>query len=148
MAVPTEAQRADIYFFCGWPQRFTKSDTFALENGINSIAQVDAQWAIIANSLYDTPPGLLAQLRQLHDVTIPAAYQRLQVVKVGSIELDGGRELREYRNQGRRLVGALCGTLGVIRANDVFAPGVGSPTSARLGESGGGSAPSNWVGKC
>jgi hypothetical protein len=148
VAVPTEAQKADIFYFCGWPQRFIPTDAFPLEQGIAAISQIAAQWAIITNPIDGSPSGLLAQLRKLHDVTIPAAYERLQVIKVGPIELDGQRELRELRNQGRRLVSALCGTLGVIRANDVFAPGVGSYASARLGESGSGSGSSNWVGKC
>ena len=147
MAVPTEAQKADIYFFCGWPQRFVTSDAFPLEQGIGSIAQIDAQWNLIVNPLNGNPPGLLAQLRELHDVTIPGAYRRLKATQVGTIQLNAGRELRELRNQGKRLVGALCGTLGVIRANDVFAPGVGSFASSQLGPSGGGAMASNWVGK-
>lgn len=148
MAVPTETQKRDIFYFCGWPQRFIPTDAFPLEQGIVSIAAIDAQWEMIVNPIDGDPPGLLAQLRKLHDVTIPGAYERLQVLEVGPIKLDGARELRELRNQGRRLVGALCGTLGVIRANDVFAPGVGSFASARLGASGDGGRSSNWIGKC
>ena len=146
MAVPTEAQRADIYYFCGWPQRYIPSDAFKIENAINSIAQVDAQWAIIANSLYDTPVGLLAQLRQLQDVTIPAAYERLQVMEVGPIKMDGGRELRELRNQGRRLTSALCKTLGVRREGDVFGTDSGIDAAATMGGEGG--RPGNWIGRC
>ena len=148
MATPTEAQKEAIYFFCGWPQKYVQVNT-ALENAIARIATSDAQWARLTNVITATPSGLLAQLASLYDMQIPAAYRRLKAMKVGSIELTGNGELNTLQRQGRRLVSALCTTLGVLRDADVFAPGIGSVTGA--GSIGGilprGGGSFNWVGK-
>jgi len=148
VATPTEAQKEAIYFFCGWPQKYVQVNT-ALENAIQRIAVSDAQWARLANPIASTPSGLLAQLASLYDVQIPAAYRRLKAMKVGSIELSGPGELQMLQRQGRRLVAALCTTLGVLRDADVFDQGRGSVTGAAsmsgIQPTGGGS--DNWVGK-
>lgn len=142
----TDAQRADVYFFCGWPQRYVQVNT-ALEMALNAIALKPAQEALLGNSLTSNPPGLLAQARQLYDVTIPAAYKRLKAIKVGSIELSGPGELRELSRQGQRLVGAICSTLGVERDADVFSPGSGGRWPARNSVFAQSSMGGNWIGK-
>ena len=147
MATATDAQKEAIYFYCGWPQRDVLVNT-ALENAIARISQNDAQWARIANTIGATPSGLLAQLASLHDVQIPAAYRRFKADKVGNIELTRGGEIRNLERQGQRLVGALCGVLGVLRDADVFRPGSGSSSAAQMGGIlSRGPGADNWVGR-
>lgn len=142
----TDAQRADVYFFAGWPQRYVNVNT-ALEWAIDKIGQYPDQQAIIANTLTGTPPGLLAQLRRLHDVTIPAAYSRLRAVKVGSIDLDARAEINYLRSEGRRLVNSMCSALGIKRDADVFAPGDGSGAPPMWGTRDGGAGSGGFIGK-
>ena len=146
MADLTEAQRAECYFFCGWPQRWVQVNT-ALEQALNKINTSPAQAALLTNGLFDSPVGILAQLRQHYDVTIPGAYRRLKALKVGSIELSGNGELRALEAQGQRLVNALCSILGVESDADVFKPGRGSRTGARMGGFSPGGDGGNWIGK-
>ena len=148
MAALTDAQRADCYFFCGWPQRFVQINT-ELEFALNAIVQKPEMQNLLGNALTDSPPGLLAQARNLHDVTSPSAYRRLKALKVGSIELSGPGELRELCRQGRRLVNAICGVLGVHRGEvDVFGPGTGTNDYSIGSVYGGrGATAGNWVGK-
>ena len=148
MAVITDAQRADVYFFCGWPQRFVQVNT-ALEFALDVISTKPEMQALLTNAITATPPGLLAQARLLHDVTIPSAYRRLKALKVGSIELSGPGELRALARQGQRLVNAICGVLGAQRDVDVFSPGrgAGAPNLGGMYSYGSGGGDSNWVGK-
>ena len=141
----TAAQRADCYFFCGWPQKYVQTNT-ALEWALDAIGNKAEMQAIVGNSLVQSPVGLLVQLRQLYDVTIPAAYRRLKALKVGSIELSGNGELRALEAQGQRLVNGLCNALGVERDADVFRPGRGSRTP-NMGGFGSRHSGDNWIGK-
>lgn len=146
--VITDAQEADAYFFCGWPQRWVQTNT-SLEQALSAIAQKPGQLALLINEITATPKGLLAQARDLYDVQIPGAYERLMAKQVGTIQLSGHGELNMLAKQGQRLVGAICSILFVKRGEDVFRPGSGTgwvvggafPTGAPDGGS------SNWVGK-
>lgn len=129
MAVATEAQKRDIYFFCGWPQKNVQVNS-ALENAIGRVAANEAQWAFITNAVNGTPPGLLACLWDQWS-QIRAAQQRLMAVQVGSIQLNATREIEMLRNAGRQLVTALCSYLGVTRDADVFSPSSSSTGAAR-----------------
>ena len=144
MADLTEAQKADVYFFCGRPQRWIQVNT-ALEQAMAKIVAFPAQAQLVTNGLTDSPVGLLAQLRRHYDVTIPSAYRRLQALKVGSIELSGNGELRALAAQGRRLVTGLRSILGVDRDPDctMDADVFGTTGSGASG----GSEGSNWIGK-
>jgi hypothetical protein len=106
--------------------------------------------ALLTNLISASPKGLLAQARDLYDVKIPAAYERLQVFKVGPIEMSGNRELGMLAKQGRRLVGAICSALFVKRGQDVFNPS-GGGGGWEVGDSFPSGAPGgsgdNWVGK-
>ena len=145
MPALTAAQRADCYFFCGWPQRYVQVNT-ALEWALDAIASKPEMQALVGNAITASPIGLLAQLRLMYDVTIPGAYRRLKALKVGSIELSGNGELRALEAQGQRLVNSLCAVLGVERDVDVFRPGSGSrvPGMGGWGSRGDGD---NWIGK-
>ena len=145
MPALTAAQRADCYFFCGWPQRYVQVNT-ALEWALDAIAGKPEMQAIVGNLITASPSGLLAQLRLLYDVTIPAAYRRLKALKVGSIELSGNGELMALAAQGQRLVNSLCAVLGVGRDVDVFRPGSGSQTPG-MGGWGSRGYGDNWIGK-
>lgn len=120
MAVATEAQKRDIYFFCGWPQKNVQVNS-ALENSIARVAANDAQWAFVTNAANGSPPGLLACLWDQW-AQVRAAQMRLMAVKVGSIELNASREIEMLRSAGRQLASALCSYLGVIKDADVFSP--------------------------
>jgi hypothetical protein len=148
MALLTDAQRAEVYFFCGWPQRWVQENT-ALEQAMNAIGGRPEMQALLSNSLVASPKGLLAQARLLYDVTIPATYRRLKATKVGTIELDARAEIRMLRDEGRRLVNGICTLLGVTADGDVFGPGEGGVAGSSSfgiqtrGPGGGG----NWIGK-
>jgi hypothetical protein len=142
----TDAQRADVYFFAGWPQRYQNVNT-ALEWAMDKIVSQPAQEAILTNGLTASPPGLLAKLRQLHDTTIPGAYGRLRATKVGSIDLDARAEINYLRSEGRRLVNAMCSTLGIKRDADVFAPGDGTGAPPMWGTRDGGAGSGGFIGK-
>lgn len=132
MAALTDEQIEAIYFYTGWVQRWVQVNT-ALEQAVARIAMYPAQAARITNAIDATPSGILAQLTQLHDVTIPAAFKRLKALGVGSIKLSGSGELNELARQGQRLVGALCSILGVERDADIFRPGAGGRSGSRMG---------------
>ena len=144
--VVTDAQEADVYFFCGWPQRWLQTTMSPLEQALRAITQKPGMLALLTNSITVSPKGLLAQARDLFDTQIPAAYRRLKALKVGSIELSGHGELNMLARQGQRLVGTICSVLDIERGEDVFRRGAGRPgAGALMGECCGYSA--NWVGK-
>jgi hypothetical protein len=148
--VITDAQEADIYTFTGWPQAFLQTEMAPVEMALRQIANKPGMLARITNSLFATPKGILAQLNDLHDVQMPAAYERLAARKVGTIELAGSGELNELARQGERLVGLLCSTLFIKRGNNIFKPGSGRGWDAAMGFPVGGSSRGNgdnWIGK-
>ena len=144
--VITDAQEADIYFFCGWPQRWLQTTMSPLEQALRAIANKPVMLALLTNAITATPKGLLAQARDLFDVQFSGAYRRLKAIKVGSIELSGHGELNMLARQGQRLVGTICSVLDIQRGEDVFRPGSGRPGAGSL-MGAGGCYDSNWVGK-
>jgi hypothetical protein len=146
VAVATEAQKRDIYFFCGWPQKNVQVNT-ALEHAIARTAENTDQWALVINAVNGSPPGLLPLLWQQWQ-RILDAHGRLKALKVGSIELSGPGEINMLRKEGQRLVGALCSLLGVESDGDVFMPGSGGSAAARnFGLMPRGPGADNWIGK-
>lgn len=145
--VLTDAQEADCYFFTGWPQRWLQTTMSPIEQALRAIAQKPAMVALLTNPISATPKGLLAQARNLFDVQIPAAYERLQVRKVGPIEMDAARELHVLTMQGQRIVESICSVLDIARGEDVFKPGAGRPGAGAFPMGGMANMPSNWVGK-
>ena len=59
MADLTEAQKAEVYFFCGQAQRFVQVNT-AIEQGIAKINSFPDQQKLLTNGLTASPAGLLA----------------------------------------------------------------------------------------
>jgi hypothetical protein len=148
----TDAQKADVYFFCGQAQRFVQINT-AIEQGIAKIQTYPAQRALLTNGLTDSPIGLLARARQHYDITMPAAYERLMALKVGPIELSGNQELRALADQGRLMVKGIRTIIGVtdLPGEDVFSTSFGSSDGGGLSAQFGGllhqsSVSNNWVG--
>ena len=150
MADLTEAQKAEVYFFCGQAQRFVQVNT-AIEQGIAKINSFPDQQKLLTNGLTASPAGLLARARQHYDITMPAAYRRLKALKVGSIELSGGGELRVLAEQGRLMVKGIRTILGVmdVPGEDVFSTSFGFVAGGS--QFGGllhpGSCGANWIGK-
>lgn len=142
----TEAQIAEVYFFCGWPQRYVQINT-AIEQAIDAIAAKPAQEALLTNGLTDSPVGLLAKVRYLYDVEIPKARKRLKARQVGKIVLPEHRELEQLAEEGRKLTGAICSCLGVERDADVFGSGKGGTMATRGGILSQSRGAGNWVGK-
>jgi hypothetical protein len=106
----TNAQRVDIRYFLGWPQRYFGIET-DLEIAMNTVQQ-DA----------DTEALVVSLLPLLHDVDdkIVAARERLAAKELGSITLPGAEEIGVLRSEGRRLSGRLASILGVWIKHDVF----------------------------
>jgi hypothetical protein len=145
-AMLTDAQKADVYFFAGWPQRYVQINT-SIEQGLDQLASRPANEALLGNPLTGSPPGLLARARQLFDVTIPSAYKRLKVKQAGKIQLDATGELEALAEQGRILAGAICSVLGIERDKDVFAPTGGGSMATRGGILSQNRGAGNWIGK-
>lgn len=113
----SEANKAKIRFYLGWPERFHQTDS-SLEQAMLAIdTKPDAQTLIEAE---------LTRLASI-DTKIDDSANRFKAMKVGSIELPGGLELGLLRSQGRAAVGRIASILGVNVRHDVFS-GTG-PTS-------------------
>lgn len=136
----TEAQRADIRFYCGWSARFRQFDS-RLEQAMNALASTPETEARITNSITGDPPGVLACLHAV-DAELTAAHKRLKATKVGSIELNQG-EIASLRSEGRRHVTRLCAMLGIEQYADVF----GNSRVSGFGMGGDHACAGNWIGK-
>lgn len=110
----TTAQRMQVRMYLGWSERFHQTDS-ALEQAMNALDQsqsTDAEAQVIS---YLTELGTI-------DTSITAAYVNLQATQVGSIKLDGPRQIAVLRGEGRRIVGRIASLLGVEVRHDSFAP--------------------------
>lgn len=125
----SEAQRADIRYYCGYSARHLQTDV-SLEQAMWAIETQPAHEAQITNPITGDPSGLLAQLKDI-DSKLRGAHARLKASEVGSIKLNPG-EMAMLRSEGRRLATRLCSILGVEKRTDVF---------------GGSGASGNYVGK-
>jgi len=113
----SDAQRADVRLYLGWPARFLQTDS-ALELAMRALETTPESEALVTS--------LLASLADV-DVKLEAAHARLKAAKVGSIELNGA-ELVQLRGEGRRFAGRLAALLGVEIRVDVFS---GNPSTHR-----------------
>lgn len=106
----TNQQRADIRYYCGWSARFGQFNS-ALEMAMNALDTLPEDAAQIINPSDGTPPGVLAQLRQI-DTELTAARRRYKADEVGSIQLNRA-EATQLRRDGRQLVMRLRSVLGI-----------------------------------
>lgn len=123
MATPfTSNDRARIRWYLGWSARFHQMDS-RLEQAMNAVDMepTDDTKALIT--------GNLAQMDTLMNTTIPAAYNRLKALKVGSIDLPAHKEIAMLRSEGRRLGGQIAACLGVETRHDVWS-GAGNKSFA------------------
>jgi hypothetical protein len=112
-----ETQRAAIRHYLGWSERFFQFDS-RLEGAMNALDMRPAAEANVVSWM-----GLLSTL----DAQIVDQRDRLKVVKLGTITLDGTRELANLRGTGQQIVGWISATLGIPIQHDVYSPG--SPVS-------------------
>jgi hypothetical protein len=104
------AERANVRLYLGWVDRFRQTDS-RLEQALNAVdGDTDA---------YNIVESILASIAAL-ETDITAAYKRFKAVKVGSIELEGDKELGLLRSEGRRFSGRLASFLGVEIRHDVW----------------------------
>lgn len=113
----SEAQRADIRYYCGYSARYLQTDV-SLEQAMWAIETQPAHEAQITNAITGDPPGLIALLKDI-DAKLRGAHARLKATEVGSIRLNQG-EIAMLRSEGRRFASRLCSILGVEKRNDVF----------------------------
>jgi len=143
-AALTAAQRAQIRFYLGWSARFHQTDS-ALEQALNAVdAGDDETYGLITRATGDPlGTGLLASCVDI-DTKLLATDDELEVLKVGTIELDVMQKVGTLRSNGRKFAGRLAALLGVPVRHDVFS-GTG-PRGPFLGlagamPSGGGNLP-------
>lgn len=111
----TNPQKVSIRYYLGWSARFRQFDS-RLEQAFSAVDALESQGDP------DTLAEIAALLSSLSDIEtkILAAHTNLQAVKLGSIELDGVKQIGMLRSEGRRFVGRLSATLGVPTRHDVF----------------------------
>lgn len=111
--------KADIRTRLGWSGRWHQSDS-RLEQAMSALETQSEHEKWITNSLtpdVNEPIGLLASCEDI-DTKLVDAHGRLKAMKVGSIELPGGNEIRELRKEGARFVATIASILGVeVRHN-------------------------------
>lgn len=123
----SDAQRAQVRLYLGWPARFLQTDS-ALELAMRALDTTPESEALVTS--------LLASLADI-DTKLEAAHARLKAAKVGSIELNGA-ELVQLRGEGRRFAGRLAALLGVELRVDVFSNNPSTHRSSWNGPVGGG----------
>lgn len=110
----SNANRVEIRRCLGWSARFRQFDS-RLEQAMNAL---DAMFSTDP----DTTNEVLGFLTSIQNVEaeILSAHTNLQAMKLGSIELDGVKQIGMLRSEGRRFVGQLAATLGVPVRHDIF----------------------------
>lgn len=120
-AALTDAQRAQIRFYLGWPSRFHQIDS-GLEQAMSAIDMGDDEsYAVITRAFTHTDgPGLLASLKDV-DAKLLTADDSLEVEQVGTIKLNLRDKVALLRSKGRQFAGRLAALLSVELRHDVFA---------------------------
>ncbi len=106
----TSTERAEIYFFTGWTQKWRQIDE-ALENAILLAETSPDVSALVLNCV--------AKCKDI-DAKLLDAQSRLKALKLGSITLPGKNEMDELKKMGRLWAARLATSLGVEIRQDVF----------------------------
>lgn len=119
----SEAQRAKIRLYMGWPARFFQEES-ALEQSMNAVeSEVDTYNEIVV---------ILTRLDDI-DTRITACYTRLKAMQVGAIKLPGQLELGALRSEGMRVASHLASILGIEIRNNYW---TAAPYEGRAGSGG------------
>jgi hypothetical protein len=134
----TNAQRVEIRRCLGWSARFRQFDS-RLEMAFNALDAMFAEDPDTTTLVLGLLPKIAAVEAELLD-----AHTNLQAEKLGSISLDGAKQIAVLRSEGRRFVGQLSATLGVPVRHDIFsgrAPSTFASPRGMVPEAGGGNLP-------
>lgn len=104
----TEAQRADIRKYLGWPGRWFQTDS-RLEQAMNGVT-AEHQTQIV---------GELARLATI-DTKLDSASTFFPASRDGNIGIEGAQNLNLLRSQGKQAAGRIAAILGVEVRHDVF----------------------------
>lgn len=107
----TDDQKSDIRWYMGHTDRFHQFDS-DLEQAMEAITAA-SQALIVAQ---------LTKLDALNDTDLVDVKSRLKAMGVGTIVLDGFREITALRSLGRQWTNQISATLGVSIRVDVWSP--------------------------